>query len=187
MLDRGRHEQGMRGLLLDITYRKASNTAGMTSEPDSIVAEFFSEMINTGIAPCQIGRRRSDCHIRTKQIFPSWDLRDDAHGQGIDPASLPSLLHERQHKSGLWTVAAENEPPYYFYHLRDEQRSAGEVGCANEARWVMATRMYYSHLVSGKYTTWEYAHIEGPGEDMCKRLKALGRSSPRRKRRTLLK
>jgi hypothetical protein len=187
MLDRGRHEQGMQKLLLSLMHVLDYDTSPRANNMS--LTEFISATSEAHIAaeiwksaPYQLRltlpnppEPPNKQRIKTKQISLSWDMRDDAHGQGMGPASSSILLNGKQHKSGMWTVAAENEPPYYFHHLHDEQRLVGRMSFTNEARWVMATRTHFSHLLKERYTTQEYVHSQGLGENICTRLHDIGK------------
>jgi hypothetical protein len=187
ILDRGRHEQGMQKLLLSLMHVLDYDTSSRANNMS--LTEFISATSEAHIAaeiwrsaPYQLRLTLPDPpdppnkqRIKTKQISLSWDLQNDALGQGINPTSSPILLNGKEHKSGMWTVAAEHEPPYYFHHLHDEQRLVGQMSFTNEARWVMATRTHFSHLLKERYTTQEYVHSQGLGENMCTGLHGIGK------------
>ncbi|KAH7348166.1 hypothetical protein BKA66DRAFT_447367 [Pyrenochaeta sp. MPI-SDFR-AT-0127] len=128
--------------------------------PQSNTTVYVEEIFN-----CKADRQNgaySSARVNTKRICLSWDLREEAHNM---KSVVMNGKTYRDLRLGVDVGNGARSPPI-FYHLRDSQRLAGEMGVVSATRWELAGYLSLNKLLNGVGTCAEYCCSDGFGKVM---------------------
>lgn len=115
-----------------------------------------------------------DAHVRAKRICLSWDLRNE---NGLDGKTSADTLNGKLYRdqtSDTGMHRPETGAPSFFYHLRDEQRLAGEMGAVSESRWNLADDPGIVALLNCVDTRVQFCSTGGFGCKLSEGLNGVG-------------
>ncbi|OAL55318.1 hypothetical protein IQ07DRAFT_582818, partial [Pyrenochaeta sp. DS3sAY3a] len=167
-LDRGMVEVTMHSLLRDVTYmieRINKKKPGQDGAERGMVS---GSSISRNAYP--------DAHVRAKRICLSWDLRNE---NGSDEKKSADTLNGKLYRDQTSDTGAnspETKAPSFFYHLRDEQRLAGEMGAVSETRWDLADDPGIVALLNCVDTRVQFCSSGGFGCELSEGLDGVGES-----------
>jgi hypothetical protein len=192
--ERGRIEVSMHRLLRDVAYminrvnyvRPESDTAGGGNVP-----------LGTMFPHTQGEEEKSSPprHIKTRRICLSWDLRDKADAQdvvlngklyqscnlGRESYSAEALARRaKQTEPDLSNEVGQQDgnpawrPRTVFYHVRDDQRLAGQMCLQSNRRWAPCEEGHFvNETLNALECTEEYVSCKGLGVDVEQGLRQV--------------
>jgi hypothetical protein len=167
LLERAQVEMGVHSLLRDVGFMLA-RIQRTHQDPDTWPADNLKLETIFGYAQDGESALYPSAKVKVKRICISWDLRGNEKDVEMQ---LNGKLH---HAQKVTEKADELLDPHYlpvamFYHLRDTERIAGEMGLVSANRWALihVEPLSLNTLINGIHTENEsYASSGGLGREI---------------------